>query len=95
MTPPLIAYELLCAALFYTVFCRLVRSNNQTRRLVRLAFLVLGTVSAMGMAAPLAWGLHPDWMTVALLASFLLVQVVTAIYWQDGVPITFRRGGML
>lgn len=95
MNAAMIAYELLCAALFYTVFCRLTRANNQTRRLVRLAFMVMGTVSAMGMAAPLVWGAHPDWMTVALLASFLMVQIVTSIYWQEGVPIAFRRGGWL
>lgn len=87
----LVLHEALCAAVWYTVFCRAVRSDHTVRLDVRLSFIALGLASALGMAAPLAWGWQPDWYTLVLLASITLVQGVTAAHWQAGVPDQFIK----
>lgn len=89
MTAAVVAHELLCAALFYSVFCRAVRTDAQVKADIRLAFFVLGSVALMGMAAPLAWDHQPSGFDLALLGSIVLVQVITARHWRDGVPEHF------
>lgn len=84
------AYEFLCAALFYSVFCRAVRMGSETRADIRFALQAMGTVAAIGIAVPIyAPGWCPDWFTLSLLASITLVQLVTAYHWKDGVPAQF------
>ena len=89
MTVALAIHELLCAALFYTVFCRAVKSNADVKTDVRLAFFALGSAAIMGMVAPLAWGHQPSIFDLALLSSVVLVQILTAHHWRDGVPEHF------
>lgn len=91
MTAHVIAHELLCIALFFTVFCRAVKTDATVRADVRFAFFVLGMVACMGMAAPLAWAHEPDTFQVALLAAVVLVQGVTAHHWQQEVPPQFVK----
>jgi len=93
MTPNtlILIHELLCLALFYSVFCRAVRTCTRVRADVRLAFVALGVVACVGMAAPLAWGMVPSLFGLALLAAVALVQLVTAHYWQSGVPDRFYK----
>jgi len=91
MTPHIFAHEMLCAALFFTVFCRAVKTDSTIKADVRFAFFVLGIVSCMGMAAPLAWAYQPDLMDLALLAAVVLVQAVTAHHWQHEVPHQFVK----
>lgn len=86
-------HELLCAALFYSVFCRAVRSSEQVRADVRFAFFLLGLVACVGMAAPLVWGLVPDLFGLAALAAMTIVQLVTARHWSEGVPDRFYKPG--
>lgn len=87
----LILHEALCAAIFYSVFCRSVKSCGKVRADVRLAFLLLGTVASVGMAAPLVWGLIPDLFGLSILAAITVVQLVTARHWSAGVPDKFYR----
>ena len=88
----IIAYEILCFALFYSVFCRAVRMNQTTRADIRIALQVLGTVAAIGIAVPVHWPTwRPDWVTLALLASITALQLVTAYHWQRGVPDRFVK----
>lgn len=89
MTAAIVVHELLCAALFYTVFCRAVKSSADVKTDVRLAFFALGSAALMGMAAPLAWEHQPSGFDLALLASIVLVQILTAHHWRDGVPEQF------
>lgn len=91
MTPYVIAHLLLCAALFFTVFCRAVKTDSTIKADVRFAFFVLGMVACMGMAAPLAWAYQPDLMDLALLTAVVLVQAVTAHHWQHEVPPQFVK----
>lgn len=89
----ILIHELLCAALFYSVFCRAVRSCESVRADVRFAFFVLGVVACAGMAAPLVWGLVPDPFGLALLGAITIVQLVTAHHWSAGVPDRFYKPG--
>jgi hypothetical protein len=85
-------HELLCIALFYSVFCRAVRMDKTTRADVRLALQAMGSVAALGIAVPLQWPTwQPDWFTLALLASITAVQLITAYHWRDGTPGKFSK----
>ena len=87
----------LCASLFYTCFCRLVRTDSNTHMPVRVAFMVLASVAAACAVAPFGWmapclpARPPEWSQVALLSAMVLVQALTARYWRDGVPCHFQR----
>lgn len=87
----LIAHELLCLVLIFTVFCRAVRMDGTVRIDVRLAFFLLGAVACMGVPAPLVLGFYPNAFTLLLLGGIALVQIVTSRYWRRGVPLSFYR----
>lgn len=87
----LVAHELLCAILIFTVFCRAVRMDFTVRLDVRLAFFLLGAVACLGVPAPLVWGFQPNGFTLLLLAGISIVQIVTSRYWRKGVPLSFYR----
>ena len=91
MTASVVAHEILCIALFYTVFCRSVSTDDRVKADVRFAFFVLGVTACMGMVAPIAWGFEPHPFALALLAAVVLVQVITAHHWAHGVPDQFMR----
>lgn len=92
MNALLIAHELACAALFFSVFCRMLKTSTRTRVPVRMAFWLLGTVAVAGMAWPvLGWPL--PWFGVLLCLAIVVVQSVTAYYWSRGVPRQFIKGG--
>ena len=85
-------HELLCFALFYTVFCRAVRMDRSTRLDIRIALQVLGTVAAVGIAVPVHWpAWRPDWWTLALLTAITGLQLITAHHWTRGVPAVFNK----
>lgn len=86
-------HELLCVLLFYTVFCRAVKTNERVRSDIRFAFFLLGLVACGGMAAPIAWGFVPDLFSLSLLAGVALVQVVTTYHWRHGVPDRYYLPG--
>ena len=88
----IIAHEILCLMLFYSVFCRAVRMDKSTRVDIRIALQILGTVAAIGVAVPLHWSTwRPDWFTLAMLASITALQLVTAYHWTRGVPERFIK----
>lgn len=88
-----LVHELLCVALFYSVFFRAVQTCEKVRANVRFAFFCLGLVACGGMAAPIAWSFVPDLFSLALLAGVALVQLVTTYYWRNGVPDRFYKPG--
>jgi hypothetical protein len=87
----------LCAALFWTCFCRIVRTDTQTHWPVRLAFVVLASAAAACGVAP--WGVlapclpasTPGPAQLLITGAMVLVQALTARYWRDGVPCHFQR----
>ena len=91
MNALVLAHELLCITLFYTVFCRSVSTDEKVKVDVRFAFFVLGVVACMGMVAPVAWGYEPHPFALALLAAVVIVQVITAHHWAHGVPEKFIK----
>lgn len=105
----LIALQVLFAAvLLWTCFCRLVHTDENTRREVRWAFwfelvcagLVLGApfLPLLLPAGQAGWppGTTPLWCWVAMLFAAALVRVVTAIHWRNGqVPAAFQRNGVM
>lgn len=87
MNPLTILHTLLCVALFYTCFCRLVHTTRaSTYPAVRWAFAVCGGMALFGTVWPLAFDYAPRGIDVGLLAGFTLVQVITSRLWRHGVP---------
>lgn len=87
----LILHELLCFAVFYSVFYRAVRSCAMVRMDIRFSFFSLGVVSAGGMVAPLAFGFVPSIFTLSMMAAVALVETVTAHHWAKGAPPRFCK----
>ncbi len=86
----------LAGVLFWTCFCRLVRTDEGTHFPVRLAFCVLASITLMvaivpfGLLAPLVPRCTPTVSQTLLLAAMGLVQGLTASYWRNGVPSHFQ-----
>jgi hypothetical protein len=85
----LLVWEVLCAALLWSVFCRLVRTNERTLFWVRASIWLLGLASLVGMAAPL-YGWAPDYVVLLMTAACLNMQIVAARHWKNGVPVHFE-----
>lgn len=91
-------WELISCALLYSVFCRLVRTDQTTRLDVRISIFVLGLASLIGLGAPI-YGWEPDGVVLVLASSMVLMQWVAARHWTNGVPESFvnskylRTGG--
>ena len=89
-------HSLLCIVLMWSCFCRLARSDADTRESVRMAFWLLFIVAFVAFNAPWAWlpgevkRYIIQWTDLAVLAAFALVQVVTTNHWEAGVPLAFR-----
>lgn len=88
MTAKLFVWEVLCIALFYSAFCRLVKTEKTTRLDVRIAVFLLGIASLVGLGAPL-YDWTPDIVSLIILGAVVLMQAVTARHWVHGVPHQF------
>lgn len=93
----LLLHAILCAAIFWSCFCRQARSEKHTTRpQIRAVFWLL-SVAAMSLGmAPWAPALWPEWPTyrvtwpeLLMLAAIAAVQLATAHYWHQGVPRSF------
>lgn len=104
MIPILLILQLvLGAVLMWCSFCRLVKTDNDTHREVRWAFIFELVASGLVFGAPVMPMLMPDevswasgetpyWVWIALLASFAFIQLTTAVHWATGkVPQLFQR----
>ena len=86
----------LAGALWWTCFCRVVRTDTQTHMAVRVAFCLLAAVAAacaiapFGVFAPALPADEPSVMQLVLLAAMVIVQTLTAKFWKDGVPAHFQ-----
>lgn len=89
----ILLHEILCAAMFWGAFCRLVRVNHQTKALIRLAFWLIGAAACAGLTQPLRAGWEPSLFEMLLLSGVVTMQMVTAPRWRDGVPAKFQVGG--
>lgn len=85
-------HEGLALALLYTCFCRAIKTDENTAGPVLFAFWLLGVAATVAIFAPLAWDWRPDVVSLSLLGSILVLQIVTALYWRDGIPPQFQKG---
>lgn len=83
-------YLILCAATFYSAFCRLVHTDKLTDRKVRLAFCVVGAVSALSIFGVLVWGHKPVLLEVLNQLAFSIVLLVSSKRWASGVPDEYQ-----
>lgn len=88
----LIAHEILSMALLWSCFCRAVILTRSARRDIRIAFWLLGVTSVWCLFYPLVFPWEPDPVSLALLASIVIVQGVTSFHWKGGIPTAFKRG---
>ena len=88
-----VLHEMLCVAMLYGAFCRLVRVNHQTLVSIRFAFFLIGFAACAGIAQPLQAGWQPSVFELSLLVGVVTMQLVTAHRWRDGVPSKFQIGG--
>lgn len=87
----LVLHTLLAAALVYSCACRFARtSKHRTRAGIRWAFNALVIYAGTALFAPWACGWQPDGMDVLAVAAITWVQIATAVYWHDGVPLPYR-----
>ena len=86
-----VIHTAICVALFWSCFCRLVRTDGETYPSVRFGFAVLGASALASAVGQWAWGVAPAWPSTGLAAATLLAQGITARFWRDGVPNHFQR----
>lgn len=98
----LIIQALFSVALAWSCFCRLVRTDDQTIREIRLAIWLEGVAAMLLLVAPFLpllprqdfnWPAFttPEWAWLFLLIAATLVQVATAKHWKHGVPTPFLK----
>jgi drug/metabolite transporter (DMT)-like permease len=100
-TLKLALHAALCAAIFWSCFCRQAKSSaSTTREDIRTVFWLLAVSSLSLGIAPWAPRLWPEleaytvtWPSLALLGAVAAVQAVTAKHWRRGVPPAFSKEG--
>lgn len=86
----IVIHEILSIILFYTCFCRAVKTDETTRFSILVAFWFMSAASVISMFAPLVIpNYQPDFVTLTLLFAIVLVQVVASYHWRHGVPDAF------
>ena len=73
----------ICVALFWSCFCRLVRTDDSTYPAVRLGFAALGAGALASAVAPWVWGTCTNWPSTTLAAGMLLAQGLKFIAVQN------------
>ena len=79
-----IIWEVTCGALLYSVFTRSVLIGPGARRDIRLALLLCGLASLLGLAAPL-YGWQPSLISCMVLGANVIWQLVVGRHWADFV----------
>lgn len=90
------------AFLFYSCFCRLVRTTTETISEIRHAIWFLALTAGMVFGAPIlpllvpqiqwtAWT-TPRWVWMGMLFAIAILQFVTSRHWRHGVPESFQKG---
>lgn len=102
MNELIVLQMVLAAGLFYSCFCRMVRTDDDTIREIRLAIWFEAVAAGLVFGAPflpllvnqLDWpaGSTPEWVWVILLLATTLMQFVTSRYWRHQPPGPFQKG---
>ena len=87
-----LVFEILCLALAWSGYCRLVLTRTDTRLDVRVSVYAL-TVSALAAVYATEFtSYEPSWVGVFMVGAMVAVQASTARMWRGGVPYYFRKG---
>lgn len=97
-----IVQMVLALSLAVSCFCRLVRTDAETIREIRLGIWFEGVAAGLVAGAPiLPWlmpdvakwepGMTPRWIWLTLLVAATSVQIVTARHWKHAVPGAFQK----
>lgn len=92
----------MASALAVSTFCRLQKTDADTRREVRLVFWFMHLSALIVLVSPVMplilpefshWkvGTTPAWIWLVLLLSIVLVQICTSKHWNSGVPDAFKE----
>lgn len=81
-------WEVICLLLFWSVFCRSLRTSIKTRLDIRLSLWLVGVASLFGLGAPL-YGWVPNVVSLVMVGSVAILQIVMSKHWKDGVPYYF------
>lgn len=80
-----------CAALFWTCFCRVTRTNEKTFRSVRLALTVLAGASLGSGVAPWLWDIPATPLCTLLALGMFATQASMSRFWRAGCPAVIQR----
>ena len=105
----LLVQTLFAAALLWSCFCRVVKTNAETIREIRWCIVLEACAAGMVLGAPVLPLLIPEfagrgvfrwqpwttpaWVWVLLLIAATLMQLVTAKFWRNSPPPDFQRSG--
>lgn len=91
---------LIALAMMFSTFCRLTKTDGDTHREIRWAFVFEATAAGLVAAAPFLpllvpeanWAPYttPTGLWLVLLLAVYVVQLVTARYWREGCPEAFQ-----
>lgn len=70
-----------CLALLWNVFNRSVLTGQDTAREIRLALLLAGLGSLLGLAAPM-YGWQPNLIGCMVLGANVVLQLLTGRHWR-------------
>lgn len=85
------AFIVLCCAVFWATFCRLVHTNARTRISIRSAFWFAASVSSYVLGLTLLGKFHPSLEDVMVVGAFAAVLVATGRRWLQGVPVDYEH----
>lgn len=86
----LVPWEVLCWALLWSVFCRLIHVDKTTKTEVRIVLVLAGIAALIGIGTPL-YGWLPDGVTLIVLGALVAMELVLSQNWRNGIPVQFVK----
>lgn len=86
----LVPWEVLCWALLWSVFLRLIHVDKTTKTEVRMVLVLAGLAALIGIGVPL-YGWLPDGVTLIVLGALVAMELVLSQNWRYGIPVQFMK----
>ncbi len=87
----LVLHAAICAAVWWSIFCRAAKSDRTIHRSVRSAFTLLSFAVFYAATAPFIDAREVLSSQIVLAASIGLLQMVTSRFWKHGTPPQFTN----